>query len=58
MAQTLEEINLRKLRGGYYTPAEVSDMLAQWAIHAPQNTILKQDRISRKLDGFSIAALT
>jgi len=41
MAQTLEKIDLRKLRGGYYTPAEVSDMLARWAIYAPQSTILE-----------------
>lgn len=41
MVQILEQIDLKKLRGGYYTPAEVSDMLARWAIHAPQDTILE-----------------
>ena len=31
----------RKARGAFYTPAEIADYLAQWAIRAPSDTVLE-----------------
>ncbi|MCI8808847.1 MAG: N-6 DNA methylase [Oscillibacter sp.] len=30
-----------KLRGGYYTPAEISAFIAEWAIHRPSDQVLE-----------------
>lgn len=35
------ETNFNKLRGGYYTPPEVTDFITNWAIQDKNNTILE-----------------
>ena len=36
-----EPATIQKLRGGYYTPKQIADFLADWAIQTPTTTILE-----------------
>jgi adenine-specific DNA-methyltransferase len=38
---TLENIDSKKLRGGYYTPQEITDFICRWAINKPTQKVLE-----------------
>lgn len=41
LAETLEEVDSKKLRGGYYTPQEITDFICRWAITKPTQKVLE-----------------
>lgn len=41
MPEVKEEVTLRKLRGGYYTPKPIADFLSQWAIQSNTQRVLE-----------------
>ena len=34
-------LTVQKMRGGYYTPAPISDFLARWAVRSPEDAVLE-----------------
>jgi len=38
---TIENINFKKLRGGYYTPKPITDFVCKWAITKPNQKVLE-----------------
>ena len=38
---TIENIDLKKLRGGYYTPQAITDFICKWAITKPTQKVLE-----------------
>lgn len=41
LAEALEEVDNKKLRGGYYTPQEIADFICRWAITKPTQKVLE-----------------
>nr|AAM81324.1 BpmI methyltransferase [Bacillus pumilus] len=41
MNQLIENVNLQKLRGGYYTPKVIADFLCQWSIQDDTKSVLE-----------------
>lgn len=41
MAKIVEDLNSKKLRGGYYTPREIADFMCKWAITDPLQRVLE-----------------
>lgn len=41
MVEKIEDIDSKKLRGGYYTPQEITDFICRWAINSPIQRILE-----------------
>lgn len=38
---TVEKIDSKKLRGGYYTPQPIADFICRWAITKPTQRVLE-----------------
>ncbi|RHW41947.1 class I SAM-dependent methyltransferase [Neobacillus notoginsengisoli] len=41
MSQLIENVNLQKLRGGYYTPEVIADFLCKWSIQDDTKSVLE-----------------
>ena len=39
--ETIENIDSKKLRGGYYTPQAIADFICNWAITKPTQKVLE-----------------
>ena len=41
VVEKIENIDSKKLRGGYYTPQEITDFICKWAINSPAQKVLE-----------------